>query len=160
MRACQPKRNGRAAALRQPVHAGTGHPRTAGSLTENFPGEAWINPRCGSAGVVHRPSFRVFAEGFGQLLSGISIALSSRIREDRVRQNDRPTNNDMDMLANRIRSEYREMPGLKLTLRQASRLFNLEAAACARALDALVGAGALRTDGRAFLNATDGPFSV
>lgn len=53
----------------------------------------------------------------------------------------------------RIHAEYREMPGLKLTLAQASRLFNLEPVRCGRALDTLVSVGVLWTDGRAFLRA-------
>jgi hypothetical protein len=56
----------------------------------------------------------------------------------------------------RIHAEYREMPGLKLTLAQASRLFNIEPVRCGRALEALVSAGVLRTDGRAFVHARDG----
>jgi hypothetical protein len=56
----------------------------------------------------------------------------------------------------RIYAEYREMPGLKLTLAQASRLFNIEPVRCRRALEALVSGGVLRTDGDAFLHARDG----
>ncbi len=56
----------------------------------------------------------------------------------------------------RIHAEYREMPGLKLTLAQASRLFNLEPVRCARALETLVIGGVLWTDGRAFLHAREG----
>jgi hypothetical protein len=56
----------------------------------------------------------------------------------------------------RIHAEYREMPGLKLTLAQASRLFNLEPGRCAAALERLVTGGVLWTDGRAFLHARDG----
>ena len=59
-------------------------------------------------------------------------------------------------LRTRIRAEYREMPGLKLTLAQASRLFNIEPVRCGRALEALVSGGVLRTDGRAFLRAGGG----
>jgi len=55
----------------------------------------------------------------------------------------------------RIHGEYREMPGLKLTLEQAARLFNVEPSRCAKALHALVTGGVLRTDGRAFLHARD-----
>jgi hypothetical protein len=62
---------------------------------------------------------------------------------------------DQDLHA-RIRGEYREMPGLKLTLAQASRLFNLEPGRCARALETLVTGGVLRTDGRAFIRAPEG----
>lgn len=46
-----------------------------------------------------------------------------------------------------ILAEYREMPCLRLTLRQAARFFNLEEARCARALDWLVDVGVLSTNG-------------
>ena len=62
---------------------------------------------------------------------------------------------DGDLRA-RIHAEYSEMPGLKLTLAQASRLFNLEPGRCATALGALVSVGVLWTDGRAFLRARGG----
>ena len=65
------------------------------------------------------------------------------------------TTDERDLHA-RIHAEYREMPGLKLTLAQASRLFNLEPAQCARALDTLVQVGLLRTDGNTFLHARGG----
>jgi hypothetical protein len=38
----------------------------------------------------------------------------------------------------RVDAEYREMPGLSLTLPQAARLFGLDAAAATEALEALV----------------------
>ena len=44
----------------------------------------------------------------------------------------------------RIRGEFREMPGLQLTLTQAQRLFGLDAAACRHVIDALVEASFLR----------------
>jgi hypothetical protein len=49
----------------------------------------------------------------------------------------------------RIRGEYREMPGLKLTAPQARRLWGLDAPICDRLLATLVRAGYLRrtTDG-------------
>jgi hypothetical protein len=43
-----------------------------------------------------------------------------------------------DALLNRIRGEFLEMPGLRLTRQQAQRLYGLEAALCQRALDRLV----------------------
>jgi hypothetical protein len=55
------------------------------------------------------------------------------------------------VLCERVRGEYEEMPGLRLTLAQASRLFNLEQGCCTRVLGALVRDGALRTNGRQFL---------
>ena len=51
----------------------------------------------------------------------------------------------------RIRAEYHEMPGLRLTVSQAARLFNVELTCCARVLDGLVENGALWTNGREFL---------
>lgn len=44
----------------------------------------------------------------------------------------------------RILAEYREMPGLRLTLRQAARLWAMDALQCQGILDALVAAGSLR----------------
>lgn len=41
-------------------------------------------------------------------------------------------------LIHRIRGEFLEMPGLRLTLRQAMRLWNLDAATCEVALGLLV----------------------
>ena len=61
-----------------------------------------------------------------------------------------------DLLADRtirarICAEYHEMPGLRLTVSQAARLFNLELAQCACLLDALVENGLLSTNGLEFL---------
>ena len=47
-------------------------------------------------------------------------------------------------LVERIRGEFREMPGLQLTLVQAQRLFGLDPAACRHVIDALVEASFLR----------------
>jgi hypothetical protein len=46
-------------------------------------------------------------------------------------------------LQSRIRAEYDDMPGLKLTLSQASRLFNVDAENCVRVLVRLVADGVL-----------------
>lgn len=43
----------------------------------------------------------------------------------------------------RAEAEYREMPGLKLTAQQASRLWHLDPAASATLLDSMVDAGVL-----------------
>lgn len=51
----------------------------------------------------------------------------------------------------RIRVEFAEMPGLKLTLPQASRLFHTETTRCERALGRLVAAGALSIDEGSFV---------
>ena len=56
----------------------------------------------------------------------------------------------------RVRAEFREMPGLRLTLAQASRLFSINPVTCERILTGLVRAGHLATDGRAFVIAGRG----
>ena len=43
-----------------------------------------------------------------------------------------------ELLLARIRGEYREMPGLQLTFKQACRLWQLDAAECEGVLDALM----------------------
>jgi hypothetical protein len=59
-------------------------------------------------------------------------------------------------LRTRVEAEFREMPGLKLTLRQASRLFSIELVRCEQVLGALVHAGQLATDGKAFASSRAG----
>jgi|KBSMisStandDraft_5_1062788.scaffolds.fasta_scaffold62583_1 hypothetical protein len=59
-------------------------------------------------------------------------------------------------LCARVWAEFREMPGLNLTLAQAARLFSLDRARCARVLDALVVSGVLATDGVGFARADSG----
>ena len=44
----------------------------------------------------------------------------------------------------RVLAEYREMPGLRLTLPQAARFWALDVSRCQATLDALVAAGQLR----------------
>jgi hypothetical protein len=51
---------------------------------------------------------------------------------------------EMPVLVNRVRSEFLEMPGLQLTLAQASRLWGLEAAACRSVIATLVDTSFLR----------------
>ena len=48
-----------------------------------------------------------------------------------------------DVVRRRAEAEYLEMPGLKLTAQQASRLWHLDAAASAQLLDSMVDAGVL-----------------
>ena len=50
----------------------------------------------------------------------------------------------MQRLADRVDSEYHEMPGLSLTAAQARRLWRLDPATCEKVLDALVREGHLR----------------
>jgi hypothetical protein len=56
----------------------------------------------------------------------------------------------------RIRSEYHEMPGLRLTVPQAARLFGLERTSCERVLNTLVVDGELCTNGREFVRPNAG----
>ena len=64
---------------------------------------------------------------------------------------------DLDQaLGDRIRSEYEEMPGMRLTLSQAARLFDLEAARCALILGNLVKDGALSSTEGTFVLASAG----
>ena len=56
---------------------------------------------------------------------------------------------DTRVVADRVRGEFKEMPGLALTLAQAGRLWRLDAATCAEVLAQLVSTGFLcqRPDG-------------
>jgi len=47
-------------------------------------------------------------------------------------------------LLNRIRSEFTEMPGLRLRIEQAQRLWNLDRVSCERVLQSLVDTNFLR----------------
>jgi hypothetical protein len=52
-----------------------------------------------------------------------------------------------DDLARRVRGEFMEMPGLRLNIPQAQRLWGIDAVRCAAVLDELVQGGVLsRTD--------------
>ena len=55
---------------------------------------------------------------------------------------------NVDTVARRVLAEFEEMPGLALTVRQASRLFGLDHDVCQMVLDTLVD--------RAYLRQTNG----
>jgi len=58
----------------------------------------------------------------------------------------------LDALVLRVRGEYGEMPGLQLTVSQASRLWQVEMSTCERALEQLVREGFLyKTDNGAYV---------
>ena len=60
---------------------------------------------------------------------------------------------DDDTLMKRVHAEYREMPGLLLTLEQAARLWGMAPPVCHAILDRLVAAGWLRrTAGGAYVS--------
>jgi hypothetical protein len=52
-----------------------------------------------------------------------------------------------DALLRRVRGEYREMPGMRLTFEQAMRLWNIDRQACATVLNSLVASRFLEIDG-------------
>ena len=45
---------------------------------------------------------------------------------------------DVDLVTKRVRAEFEEMPGMTLTMRQASRLFGIERETCKAVVDRLV----------------------
>jgi hypothetical protein len=51
---------------------------------------------------------------------------------------------EIHTLANRVRNEFLEMPGLRLTIRQAARLWGLEPTACEHVIEVLVRSEFLR----------------
>ena len=63
-------------------------------------------------------------------------------------------------LHRRIAAEFHEMPGLTLTLRQATRLFSLDPVRCERVLGSLVDGGVLVARGGAFMRADVGRHST
>ena len=63
-------------------------------------------------------------------------------------------------LSNRVQGEYREMPGLQLTLAQASRLWNTNVTISQTVLDALVETAFLRRRGAHYVRADSGRFSA
>lgn len=60
---------------------------------------------------------------------------------------------DEARLCTRIQAEFREMPGLTLTLPQAARLFSIDIARCERVLRVLVDEGCLVRNGQRFASA-------
>ena len=60
------------------------------------------------------------------------------------------------VLERRVRGEFDEMPGLRLTLDQASRLLDVEPTECGRLLDTLVASGFLRRVGQYYFRADYG----
>jgi len=81
-----------------------------------------------------------------------ALAVSMTARSSLVR-----TDSRLDDLLRRVRNEYLEMPGLRLTLGQAQRLWQLRRTECEALLEALVDSGFLdRTSGGAFVRAGSG----
>ena len=51
---------------------------------------------------------------------------------------------DFELIVRRVRAEFLEMPGLRLTFAQAMRLWGLEEEDCQRVIDVLVGSSFLQ----------------
>ena len=69
--------------------------------------------------------------------------------------NDDERDIDINLLV-RVYGEYLEMPGLQLTLAQASRLWNMQPATSAHVLERLVDASFLRRAGDRYVRADSG----
>jgi hypothetical protein len=74
-------------------------------------------------------------------------------------ESDRRNWTDRNALVRRVESEFKEMPGLSLTLAQAVRLFSVPQGPCERILSVLVkdGAVSLRNDGSYARHGTSSP---
>jgi hypothetical protein len=62
---------------------------------------------------------------------------------------------EADSLVHRVSAEFNEMPGLRLTLPQATRLLGLEPAECERIIDQLVGNRFLRRTSNGYIMRAD-----
>ena len=63
-------------------------------------------------------------------------------------------------LEQRVRGEFQEMPGLRLTLQQACRLWDIDSTACAAVLERLVASGVLYRVGPYYFRADFGQFTA
>jgi hypothetical protein len=81
----------------------------------------------------------------------------SRLSDQGVHaSHERSASHDEHHLCVRIHAEFREMPGLTLTVPQAARLFSIEATRCERILKSLVHAGLLANRGNTFASSHGG----
>jgi hypothetical protein len=71
-----------------------------------------------------------------------------------------PSHSDDRELCARVYAEFVEMPGLRLTLPQAVRLFSIDLDRCEHVLGTLVQCGQLATDGKVFARPRSGRGSV
>ena len=72
------------------------------------------------------------------------VALAVEVLMTALNNQERAAGGSQDRLTARVRGEYREMPGLRLTLQQALRLWQLDAPTCERVLGQLMDEGFLR----------------
>jgi hypothetical protein len=94
--------------------------------------------------------------GISQVFDGMVIAQSRRVGLPRSRHStvdklkERVTQMNIEHLAIRVRAEFQEMPGLRLTVRQAERLWGLAPDVCAQVVDVLVSRAILKRHGDTF----------
>ena len=94
--------------------------------------------------------------GISELFDGTVIAqvtacwsaTSSSITVYQLKE--RVTQMNIEHLAIRVRAEFQEMPGLRLTVRQAERLWGLAPDVCAQVVDVLVSRAILKRHGDTF----------
>jgi hypothetical protein len=87
---------------------------------------------------------------------GTMVARSSQFNRKEARMMSACSLDCVADLRSLIRAEYREMPGLNLTLPQAIRLWTAEPALCSQVLEALVDTGFLRRAGATYVRADGG----
>ena len=63
---------------------------------------------------------------------------------------------ELDSIIRRVRDEFHEMPGLRLTPAQATRLWGLEQATCRAVIEALVASAFLRWTAAGAITRADG----
>ena len=63
---------------------------------------------------------------------------------------------DLDLVTRRVREEFREMPGLRLTPAQATRLWGLEQEVCRQVIDSLIAVAYLRWTTAGSVTRSDG----
>jgi len=63
---------------------------------------------------------------------------------------------DLESIALRVRDEFHEMPGLRLTPAQATRLWGLDHATCRAVIESLVAAAFLRWTATGAITRADG----
>ena len=63
---------------------------------------------------------------------------------------------ELETIVYRIREEFREMPGLRLTPAQATRLWGLEQDVCRQVIDSLIAAAFLRWTAAGAVTRTEG----
>lgn len=85
-----------------------------------------------------------FTMGATVVATAVAARAASRLWIHRPYTRERRNWSTRRELPFRVAAEYREMPGMTLTLEQACRLWSMGASACERVLTALVSEGVLR----------------